>query len=44
LKKLAAKMPTRSREIRRKQKYARKALEEEQDMSIVFNLSGEPIN
>jgi hypothetical protein len=44
LKKLAAKMPTRSREIKRKQKQTRKALEEEQDMSIVFNLSGEPIN
>ncbi|CAI2372030.1 unnamed protein product [Moneuplotes crassus] len=40
---LASRMSTK-RSIRRKQKQARKALESEQDMSIVFNLSGEPMN
>ena len=42
--KLASQMPTRAKEVRRKQKLTRKAREEEQDMSIVFNLSGEPMN
>lgn len=44
LRKKASQMPTRAREVRRKQKITRKAQEADQDMSIVFNLSGEPIN
>ena len=42
--KLASLMPTKAREVRRKQKIARKAKEGDQEMSIVFNLSCEPIN
>lgn len=42
--KLASQMPTRAREVRRKQKVTRKCTEEDQEMSIVFNLSGEPMN
>ena len=41
---LASKMPNKSKKVRRKQKEARKAIESDQEMSIVFNLSGEPIN
>lgn len=44
LNKLAASMPSRLEGVRRKQKHARKAVNTDMDMSIVFNLSGEPIN
>jgi len=41
---MASQMPKRPREGKRKQKYARKANDVVQDMSIVFNLSSEPMN
>ena len=37
-------MPTKSKEIRRKQKQTYKAKETDQELSIVYNLSCEPIN
>lgn len=42
--KLASLMPIKAKELRRKQKAARKAREDDQEMSIVFNLSCEPIH
>lgn len=42
--KLASLMPIKAKKVRRKQKMARKSKEYDQEMSIVFNLSGEPMN
>ena len=43
LAKLASQMPTKAKQVKRKQKHARKSLENDQEMSIVFNLSNDPI-
>ena len=43
LAKLASNMPTKTRMRRRKQKDVRKCLNTEQEMSIVFNLSNDPV-
>lgn len=42
--KLASQMPNKTKEVRRKQKITHKAKEQDQELSIVFNLSCEPIN